>query len=96
MLDKFHESVANEPRDKIFALGDILSDIRGTDCLKADYKSNIQDVIFDTVSFILNFNELYSPICCFFDWTMPEFSGNLNVLANEVLKCEWILGMKRL
>jgi ankyrin repeat protein len=54
--------------------------------LKANYKKNLQDVIFDTTLFLLNFNKLNSPICRSFHWTLPEFLGNLNFLANEVLK----------
>jgi hypothetical protein len=55
--------------------------------MKANYGNSPEDIIFDTTSFLLNFNELGSPICRFFDWTMPKPLGNLNVLANEVLKC---------
>jgi len=51
------------------------------------YEKNLQDVIFGTTSFLLNFNELKPPICRFFDWTLLEFLGKLSLLANEVLKC---------
>ena len=87
MLVKFCKSEATDPRDSIYALLGISSDACDTDFLKANYEKNLQDVIFDTTLFLLNFNELNSPICRFFDWTLPEFLGNLNLLANEVLKC---------
>jgi hypothetical protein len=93
MLVKFSKSEATDQRDRIYALLGISSDACDTDFLKANYEKNLQDVIFNTVLFLLNFNELNTPICSFFDWTLPEFLGNLkflgnlNLLANEVLKC---------
>ncbi|CZR69985.1 uncharacterized protein PAC_19886 [Phialocephala subalpina] len=87
MLDKFRNSEATDPRDQIYALLGISSDTCDTGFLKADYRKELKDVIFDTISFLLDFNELDSPPCRFFDWGFPEFLGNLNSLANEVLKC---------
>jgi ankyrin repeat protein len=96
MLIQFCNSEATDPRDNIYALLDISSDAHDTELLKANYGSNLRDVIFDTVSFILNFNGLDSPICCFFDWTLPKFIESLNVLANEVLKCAMDTGQETL
>ena len=87
MLVKFCKSEATDPRDSIYALLGISSDACDTNFLRADYEKNLQDVIFNTTLFLLNFNELNTPKCSFFDWTLPEFLGNLNLLANEVLKC---------
>jgi ankyrin repeat protein len=87
MLVKFSKSKATDPRDSIYALLGISSDACSTDFLKANYEKNLEDVIFNTTLFLLNFNKLNSPICRFFDWTLPVFLGNLNSLANEVLKC---------
>jgi ankyrin repeat protein len=85
MLCKFRNSEATDPRDKIYALLDISSDTCNVSLLKADYGKDLQDVIFDTASFLLNFNELNTRR--FFDWTLPEFLGNLESLPAEVLKC---------
>jgi ankyrin repeat protein len=85
MLGKFRDSEATESRDKIYALLGICSDVHSIDILKADYVRNIQDVVFHTTLFLLNFNALNIPR--FFDWTMPKFFRNLDVLANAVLKC---------
>ncbi|KAH8595442.1 heterokaryon incompatibility protein-domain-containing protein, partial [Bisporella sp. PMI_857] len=52
MLSKFRNSEATDPRDKIYALLGISSDTCNTDLLKADYGKNIQDVIFNTTSFL--------------------------------------------
>ena len=87
MLVKFRKSKATDPRDNIYALLGISSDVCDTNLLKANYEKDLQDVIFDTTSFLLKFNDLDPPIYRFFSWTLPEFFKNLNVLANEVLKC---------
>jgi ankyrin repeat protein len=79
-------TVAHCLQDSIYTLLGISSDTCDTDFLKANYEKNLQDVIFDTILFLLNFNKLNSPICCFFDWTLPEFLENLNILVNKVLK----------
>ena len=85
MLDKFRNSEATDPRDKIYALLGISSDTCDTDLLTPDYGKDIQDVVFNTTSFLLDFNKLN--IRRFFDWTLPEFLGNLDKLLTEVLKC---------
>jgi ankyrin repeat protein len=87
MLDKFRNSEATDPRDNIYALLGISSNAYDTDLLRADYRKDLEDTIFDTTSFLLNLNELNPPIRRFFNWTLAEFLGNLNALANEVLKC---------
>jgi ankyrin repeat protein len=96
LLVKFCKSEATDHRDNIYALLGISSDACDTNLLKANYEKNLQDIIFDTTSFLLNFNELDSPICRFFDWTLPEFLENLNELANEVLKCSMNTGHEAL
>ncbi|RYP81792.1 hypothetical protein DL769_001832 [Monosporascus sp. CRB-8-3] len=96
MLVKFCKSEATDPRDNIYALLGISTDARDTDLLKANYEKDLQDVIFDTTAFLLNFNELDPPIRRFFSWTLPEFFRNLNVLANEVLKCAMNIGHEAL
>jgi hypothetical protein len=86
LLVKFCKSEATNQRDSIYALLGISSDTCDIDFLKVNYKKNLQDIIFDTTLFLLNFNKLNSPICYLFDWTLPKFLGNLNFLANKVLK----------
>ena len=85
MLDKFRNSEATDPRDKIYALLGISSDTRGTDHLETDYGKDLQDVLFNATSFLLNINELN--IRRFFDWTLLEFFEKLDQLAVEVLQC---------
>lgn len=87
LLVKFRESKATDPRDSIYALLGISSDACDTDRLKVNYEKDIQDVIFDTVSFLLDFSNLDSLSRRFLVWTLPEFLRNLSSLANEVLKC---------
>ncbi|KIM96073.1 hypothetical protein OIDMADRAFT_132811, partial [Oidiodendron maius Zn] len=52
MLDKFRDSEATDPKDKIYALLGISSDACNTNLLRADYRKSLQDTIFDTVSFL--------------------------------------------
>jgi hypothetical protein len=85
MLGKFRNSEATDPRDKIYALLGISSDTCDTGLLKADYGKDHQDVVFNTASFLLNFDELNTRR--FFDWTLPEFFRKLEKLPVEVLKC---------
>ncbi|KIM96314.1 hypothetical protein OIDMADRAFT_204885 [Oidiodendron maius Zn] len=85
MLYKFRNSEATKPQDRIFALLGISLDIYSTNTLKADYRKDIQDVVFDTISFLLNFNTLN--IYRFFNWRVLDLFKNLDILANEVLKC---------
>jgi hypothetical protein len=61
MLDKFRDSEASEPRDKIYALLGICSDVQDIDILKADYVKNIRDVVFHTTLFLLNFYSVNIP-----------------------------------
>ncbi|PQE28114.1 ankyrin repeat-containing protein [Rutstroemia sp. NJR-2017a BBW] len=92
MLGKFRNSEATDPRDKIYALLGISLDIYDTDLLKADYGKDIQDVVFNTVSFLFNFHKLNTRR--FFNWSMPEFLGKLDKLPVEVLKCAMDTGYK--
>jgi ankyrin repeat protein len=87
MLNKFRNSKATDPRDNIYALLGISSDASKTYLLEANYEKSLQDVIFDTTSFLLDFNKIESPICRFFDWKLPKFLKSLNSLANEVFEC---------
>lgn len=86
MLVKFCKSEATDPRDNIYALLGISSDAYDTDLLKAKYEKNIQDVIFDTTLFLLGLNN--SPICRFFNWTLPEFLGHLMYLPMKYLSAQ--------
>ncbi|CAN9202248.1 unnamed protein product [Alternaria alternata] len=70
LLLKFSESQASDPRDKVYALLGISSDLQGTDSLLPDYTKSLQKVIQDTSSF------LFGPSHFSFK-TMPEFLKNL-------------------
>ncbi|KAH7232861.1 heterokaryon incompatibility protein-domain-containing protein, partial [Fusarium tricinctum] len=52
LLVKFCKSEATDPRDNIYALLGISSDACDTNLLKANYEKNLQDIIFDTTSFL--------------------------------------------
>ncbi|KAH8652696.1 heterokaryon incompatibility protein-domain-containing protein, partial [Tricladium varicosporioides] len=52
MLNKFRNSEATDPKDKIYALLGISSNAYDTDLLRANYRKNLDDTIFDTNSFL--------------------------------------------
>ncbi|RYO19167.1 hypothetical protein AA0111_g10544 [Alternaria arborescens] len=52
LLLKFSESEASDPRDKVYALLGISSDAQDTDRLRPDYTKLLQEVIYDTSSFL--------------------------------------------
>jgi ankyrin repeat protein len=92
MLMKFRKSEATDPRDKIYALFEISSDVSESGLLKADYEKSVKDAIFDTTLFLLNIKDSDGPFDCFLDWTLPQFFRNLNDLPNKVLECAVITG----
>ncbi|KAF2008664.1 HET-domain-containing protein, partial [Aaosphaeria arxii CBS 175.79] len=53
LLVKFRGSKASDPRDKIYALLGISSDISGMDTLTADYEKSLQEIIHDTAFYLL-------------------------------------------
>jgi hypothetical protein len=67
MLGKFRNSEATDPKDNIYTLLGISSDVYDTDLFRADYRKNLEDTIFDTTLFLLSLNELDTPIYRFFN-----------------------------
>jgi hypothetical protein len=73
LLQKFIESEASDPRDKVYALLGISSDAQDTNGLHPDYKKSLHEVIQDTSSFLFGPSDSsYGP--------MPEFLVNLTSL----------------
>jgi Heterokaryon incompatibility protein (HET) len=85
ILDKFRSSDATDPRDKIYALLGISSDACDVDRLVPDYEKLEEDIVFDTCSFLLQFQQLDPPFTWrFFDWSLADFVNKLDFLAAEV------------
>ncbi|KAF3037751.1 hypothetical protein E8E11_003397 [Didymella keratinophila] len=76
------ESQASDPRDRIYALLDISSNVSTTDILRPDCEMSEVEVIQHTIAFLLN---LPGGPSCFPDWTLPRFLQNLERLDVEVL-----------
>jgi ankyrin repeat protein len=91
LLAKFGKSEASDPRDVIYALLGMSSDVSSSDSLKANYEESVQKAIQNTTFFLLRFPESGYPTYGFPTWTLQEFLENLNSLGNAVL--EWAVKM---
>lgn len=88
---KFAESEATDPRDMVYALLGISADAENSEFLKADYERSMEDVIFVTSAFFLDFHEIASKPR-FFNWTLSDFLLKLDNLDFEVAKCAMSFG----
>jgi hypothetical protein len=90
LLVKFRESEASDERDIIYALQGISSDGCQSDVLVPDYTKSIQEVIRETISFLLSPTNRDRSLYQFLDWTLPEFLQRLDTLGPVVLEsaCE--------
>jgi ankyrin repeat protein len=84
LLLKFQGSKASDPRDTIYALLGISSDGCGTDILVPNYEKTVEEVIHDTISFLLHFQGCESSTNRLPQWTLLEFLLNLDSLGNAV------------
>jgi ankyrin repeat protein len=91
LLAKFGKSEASDPRDVIYALLGMSSDVSSSDSLKANYEESVQKVIQDTAVFLLRFPESVYSTYGFPTWTLQEFLENLNSLGNTLL--EWAVNV---
>jgi ankyrin repeat protein len=78
LLLKFKQSEASDPKDSIYALLGISSDAHRTAPLVPDYNKSLEDVIDDTVTFLLDLQDQRSAIAIP-KWNLPEF---LDILAS--------------
>ncbi|KAH7307901.1 hypothetical protein BKA65DRAFT_415300, partial [Rhexocercosporidium sp. MPI-PUGE-AT-0058] len=67
ILNKFRNSEATDFRDKIYTLLGISLNIYDINLLRVNYRKSLKDIIFNTASFLLNFNKLDPLIYRFFD-----------------------------
>ncbi|RYO87382.1 hypothetical protein DL764_008862 [Monosporascus ibericus] len=91
LLVKFRDSEARDPRDSIYALLGISSDACGNDIFRPDYEKRLQEVIQNTISFLLFRKLVDLSVYKFPEWTFPELLQNLDGLPYKVL--EWALQM---
>jgi ankyrin repeat protein len=85
LLLKFRGSNASDPRDTIYALLGISSDGSSTDILVPNYEKTVEEVVHDTISFVLHFQDCKSSIHHLPQWTLQEFLQNLDSLGTAVL-----------
>jgi len=89
LLVKFSESEASDPRDKIYALLGMSSDACDTDLLSPNYNKSDQEVVRNTISFLLKVHKSGYDIQILPDWTLPKFLGNIGSFNSALL--EWAL-----
>jgi len=85
LLVKFRKSEATDERDIIYALLGISSDACKSDILLPDYTKSLQQVIWDTTSFLISHTNQDDSLYKFLDWTLLEFLQNLDSLSSVVL-----------
>jgi ankyrin repeat protein len=84
LLLKFRQSEATDPRDNIYALLGIQSGGCRTALLVPDYNRSLEDVIHDTVTFLLDLGYQGSAMAAMPKWNWAEFSEILESLENAV------------
>jgi ankyrin repeat protein len=85
LLLQFQGSEASDPRDHIYALLSIASDGYSNNILVPDYNKSLEDVIKDTVAFLLDFPENWRATYQLPDWTISELYRNLHTLDLPIL-----------
>ena len=85
LLVKFRESKATDGRDIIYALLGISLDACQSNILLPDYTKSLQQVIRDTISFLLSHTDQDQSLYKFLDWTLPEFLQSVHLLSSAVL-----------
>ncbi|XTI94194.1 ankyrin repeat-containing domain protein [Cenococcum geophilum] len=85
LLAKFRGSQATDERDIIYALLGISSDACRSDILLPDYTKSLQQVIRDTISFLLSPTNQDESLYKFLDWTLSRFLQSLDSLSSAVL-----------
>jgi ankyrin repeat protein len=85
LLLQFQGSEASDPRDHIYALLSIASDGYSNNILVPDYNKPLEDVIKDTIAFLLDFPENWRATYQLPDWTLSELYRNLNALHIPIL-----------
>jgi len=86
LLTKFGKSEASDPRDNIYALLGMSSDVSNSDILRADYEKSVEEAIQDTTSFLLRLHDFDYPPNSLPGWTLQEFLQNVDSLDNAFLQ----------
>lgn len=89
LLAKFKYSEAKDPRDKIYALLGIASDVRSDGKLQADYTVSEQMAVHRTMSYLLFGESPTMPICILPPWDFDILVHCLDKFPQRVL--EWAI-----
>ncbi|KAF4626721.1 hypothetical protein G7Y89_g11436 [Cudoniella acicularis] len=86
LLIKFRESEATDKRDMIYALRGISSDMQESSTLTPNYKKSLQEVIEDTIFFLLTPEIREASLYKSQKWTMSEFLQKSESLVDIFLE----------
>ncbi|KAI3317792.1 ankyrin repeat-containing domain protein [Xylariaceae sp. AK1471] len=92
LLVKFRDSEARDPRDNIYALLGISSDANENDVFRPDYEMSLQNVIQNTISFLLFRKLVDLSVYKLPKWTVSQLYRNLDGLSYEVFRWALKLG----
>jgi ankyrin repeat protein len=85
LLSKFKKSQASDPRDNIYALLGISTDNWQNSILVPDYNKSEENVIHDSIAYLLYPYDRESSMAVMLKWTMYEFLDRIDALESEVL-----------
>lgn len=89
LLAKFKNSGATDPRDNIYALLGIASDVRSNGKLQPDYSVSTQSTFHAAISYLVFGENPASPICALPPWNFYLLTNYLTELPERVL--EWAI-----
>jgi ankyrin repeat protein len=92
LLNKFCLSKASQPRDRIFAILGISSDASSNKALRPDYAKPEEQMVRETISFLLSVPKLDLSACDFLEWDVDTFFQQLKCLRLQVFRAAWNLG----
>lgn len=89
LIHKFRGSEASDPRDMVYALLGISSDAKDADTLQPDYSKDVQDVVWDTLAFLLGMHKMTHLTPFLPNWSMPGLLNRTAFLREETIL--WLL-----
>lgn len=89
LLAKFTQSEATQTQDRVFALLGISSDTKGSKFMRPDYSKTEQQVVRNTVYFLLDIPTASPSSYDFLRWTVNDLVVNLADLRFQIVTLAW-------
>ena len=93
LLKRFKDSKATDERDKVYALLSISSDASESEHLHPEYQKCIGCVMYDTITFILNYHSQDALLEPFLEWNFNQLVENIGSLRELAIK--WAVESKK-